>query len=430
MARPGAAPHADRHAIAFSATKVAVPSKRGKGLGMKELVCALVVALATPAVAQTPPPAPSAPTPAPPPTVVSPEVASDRSVTFRIWAPNASEVQLSGNWMGPRPPVSLTKAVDGVWSVTIPPLAPNIYSYGFLVEGIRTPDPSCRCTFSAAGRFVDSVLRIPGDTPRPWEIQDNPAGTLRHERFLSARQKKMRRFVVYTPPGYEEGPEARSSGRKEPVRADAQGYPVLVLLPGTPGDEYDWTSGGGFAEVMFDNLIARGQMEPMVVVMTASDARDLPGARRSDENLEEFEAILIEEIVPLVKARYRVSTQPASWAIAGLSLGGEFGMHVGLKHPEVFRSVASLSGSLVPNSFDTRYAPWFTTPEMRQDAYRLIWMGCGSEDIFLDGTKAFAERLRAAGIRHVFREFVGPHSMTTARLELAELLPLLFKPPR
>ena len=181
--------------------------------------------------------------------------------------------------------------------------------------------------------------------------------------------------------------------------------------------------------IVFDNLIARGEMVPMIVVMHASDALDRPGGRRSDENLEEFEAILVGEVAPLLRTRYRVETRPESWAIAGLSLGGEFGMHVGLKHPELFRSVASLSGSLVQNSFDTRFAPWFTTPEARRGAYSLIWLGCGSDDVFLAGTKAFAARLEGAGIKHVFRQFTGPHSLTVARQELAELLPLLFKSP-
>ncbi|AMY06994.1 Carbohydrate acetyl esterase/feruloyl esterase precursor [Luteitalea pratensis] len=367
------------------------------------LALASAVALACPASGQTPP------------TLVSPEIGVDRAVTFRLWAPSASAVELSGNWMGARPPAPLAKGADGVWTVTIPPLEPNIYSYGFIVEGIRTADPSCRCTFASAGRFVDSVLRIPGDTPRAWEAQNSPAGTLHHERFRSARQQRTRQFVVYTPPGYEP--------------AGTRRYPVLVLLPGTPGDENDWTSGGGFAEVMFDNLIARGEMVPMFVVMHASDALDRPGGRRSDQNLQEFEVILVDEVLPLLRARYRVDPQPESWAIAGLSLGGEFGMHVGLKHPEIFRSIGSLSGSLVQNSFDSRFVPWFTTPEARRGAYSLIWLGCGSEDVFLDGTKAFAARLEAAGIKHVFRQLNGPHSLAVARLELAELLPLLFKPP-
>jgi enterochelin esterase-like enzyme len=368
---------------------------------MRGLTLALTLALTLPAGAQKAL------------TVVSPEIAKDRSVIFRLWAPKASDVQLSGNWMGPRPPVPLTKGEDGVWTTTVAPLQPNIYSYGFIVDGIRTPDPSCRCTLASARRFVDSVLLISGETPRPWEMQNNPPGTLHHERFVSARQQRMRSFVVYTPPGYEQQGSRR--------------YPVLVLLPGTPGDENDWTSGGGFAEVVLDNLIAGRRIVPMLVVVHASDALDRAGERRSAKNLEEFEAILVGELLPLIRKRYRVSSQPESWAVAGLSLGGEFGMHVGLKHPEIFRTVASLSGSLVPDSFDQRFASLLARPHVRRGTYRLIWVGCGSEDVFLEGAKAFAERLRAGGIPHVFRQFDGPHSMAVARLQLAELLPLLFQ---
>jgi enterochelin esterase family protein len=346
------------------------------------------------------------------PTLVSPEVLKDRSVAFRLWTPQASDVKLSGNWMGPQPPVPLTKGADGVWTTTVAPLEPNIYSYSFLVDGVRATDPSCRCSLTSANRFSDSTFTIPADPPRPWEPQNRSPGTLHHERFFSARQQRMRRFVVYTPPGYE------SSRSRQ--------YPALVLLPGTPGDESDWTSGGGFAEVIFDNLIAAGQMVPMIVVMHASDVLDRAGERRSDNNLREFEATLVNELVPLVRQRYRVSSDPRSWAIAGLSLGGEFGMHVGLKHPELFRSVASLSGSLVPSSFDTRFGPALAGSKTRD--YRLIWLGCGSEDIFFGGAKSFAALLQSAKIRHVFREFPGPHSMPVARLELAELLPLLFRP--
>jgi enterochelin esterase-like enzyme len=354
------------------------------------------------------------------PTVVSPDIRPDRSLILRFWAPQATEVKLSGNWMGPKPPVALNKADNGVWTVTVAPLEPNIHSYAFLVDGVRTTDPSCKCSFTSAGRFSDSSFTVPGQPPRAWEQQNRPTGTLHHERFFSARQQTVRRFVVYTPPGYEASP--------------SRDYPALVLLPGTPGDENDWTSGGGFAEVMFDNLIAAGQMVPMVVVMHASDALDRPTSRRGDENLQEFEAILTKELLPLLKKRYRVSADPRSWAMAGLSLGGEFGMQVGLNHPELFRTVASISGSLVPtdagetgrSSFEVRFGPALAARHIRD--YRLIWLGCGSEDIFFAGAKAFSERLKAAKVQHTFRQFSGPHAMPVARLELAELLPLLFRP--
>ena len=186
-------------------------------------------------------------------------------------------------------------------------------------------------------------------------------------------------------------------------------------------------NGSGFAEVMFDNLLAQGKMVSMIVVMHASDVLESAKERRGDENLREFEAILVDELLPVVRQRYRVNTDPRSWAIAGLSLGGEFGMFVGLKHPELFRAVASLSGSLVPNSFDNRFGQALANSKTLSRDYRLIWVGGGSEDIFFGGAKAFAERLQAGNIRHVFRQFAGPHIMPVFRQELAELLPLLFR---
>ena len=345
------------------------------------------------------------------PRIVSPEVQADRRVVFRLWAPQAADVQLSGDWMGRQPPIKLAKSDNGVWSVTVGPLAPNLYTYGFIVDGVRASDPSCRCTLTWAARAASSRFTIPAQFPQIWDNQNQVPGTLHHERFFSKLQQRMRRFLVYTPPGYD------SSGSRS--------YPTLVLLPGTPGDEHDWTSGGGFAEVMFDNLIAQGKMVPMIIVMHSSDV--LENGKR-DDNLLQFEPLLIDELLPLVKKRYRVSSQPRLWAIAGLSLGGEFALTVGLRHPERFRTVASVSGSLVANSFENRFGRALANAKAIAKDYRLIWVGCGSDDIFFGGAKSFEERLRTAGIPHVFRQFDGAHVMPVFRQELAELLPLLFRP--
>jgi enterochelin esterase family protein len=198
---------------------------------------------------------------------------------------------------------------------------------------------------------------------------------------------------------------------------------VLVLLPGTPGDENDWTTGGGFADVIFDNLIAGKRMRPMIVVMHASDV--LRNGKRAD-NLREFEPLLVNELVPEIRRRYRVARGPDSWAIAGLSLGGEFAMTVGLRHPELFRSVASLSGSMVERDFDDRFGSALANPaEIAR--YRLIWIGCGTEDIFFGGNKSLAAKFTSAGIRNRFVEFPGFHAMPVFRRELVDLLPQLFQ---
>jgi enterochelin esterase family protein len=353
------------------------------------------------------------------PLLVSPEVRSDRTVAFRFWAPTAQEVRLSGDWMG-GPPVPLVKDAQGAWAVTLGPLDPDIYQYSFLVDGVRADDPSCRCTYTfGGGRGASNRFIIAAQPPAPWELQNRTPGTLHHERFYSRSQQRMRGFVVYTPPGYE-----KASRR----------YPVLILLPGTPGDETEWTSGGGSAELIFDNLIAEGRMTPAIVVMHASDVNTAAKTRRGDDNLRQLETILVDELAPLVKGRYRVRTDASSWAVAGLSLGGEFAMYVGLRHPELFGNIASISGSLMPRgddeeglpSMDQRFGPSLARSNLSKN-YKLIWVGCGTNDNVCRGSRIFVQRLEAAKVVHTWREYEGAHQMPVFRRELVDLLQVIFR---
>ena len=227
-------------------------------------------------------------------------------------------------------------------------------------------------------------------------------------------------LVVYTPPGYD--PKA------------SRRYPVLVLLAGSPGDETEWTSGGGSAEVLFDNLIAEGRMTPAIVLMHASDVDPRATTRRGDDNLGQFEKVLVDELALLVKERYRVRTDAASWAIAGVSLGGEFAVYAGLRHPELFGSIGSISGSLVPGadpedglpSMDQRFGPALTRPDVSRN-YKLIWIGCGRTDIVCGGSRVFVQRLEAAKVAYTWREYDGAHQMPVFRRELVDFLPKLFR---
>lgn len=362
--------------------------------------------LCSPAAAQTPP------------ALVSPEVRSDRTIVFRLWAPKATEVQLTGDWGGP---VALSKDAQGIWTVTQGPLEPAIYQYAFLVDGTRTDDPSCRCTYVfGAGRGASNRFTVPAQPQAEWEDQNRTPGTLHHERFYSRVQQRMRGALVYTPPGYD--PKA------------SRRYPVLVLLAGAPGDEREWTTGGGSAEVLFDNLIGEGRMIPAIVVMHASDVDSRAPTRRGDSNLGQFERIVVDEVVPLVRQRYLTSTDAKSWAIAGVSLGGEFALHVGLRHPELFRNIGSISGSLVSRadpeeglpSMDERFGPALARPDIAR-SYKLIWIGCGSQDSICRGSRAFIQRLESAKVPHVWREFPGSHAWPVFRRELVDLLPRLFR---
>ena len=120
--------------------------------------------------------------------------------------------------------------------------------------------------------------------------------------------------------------------------------------------------------------------------------------------------------------------------MAGLSLGGEFGMYVGLRHPELFGSIGSISGSLVPRgdkeeglpSMDERFGPALARPDISRN-YRLIWIGCGTADNICRGSRSFAQRLEAAKVAHTWREYSGAHQMPVFRRELVDFLQVLFR---
>jgi enterochelin esterase-like enzyme len=107
-------------------------------------------------------------------------------------------------------------------------------------------------------------------------------------------------------------------------------------------------------------------------------------------------------------------------------------MAVGLRHPDVFRSIGSISGSLVPRAaegipgFDQRFGPALARPGIAKD-YQLIWIACGTTDNVCRGSSVFVQRLEGGKIPHVWREFPGAHVGQVFRQELLDVLPRLFR---
>jgi enterochelin esterase family protein len=263
--------------------------------------------------------------------VVSPEVAPDRRVTFRLRAPNANEVFLTG--LGQRLPME--KNEQGVWTVTTQPLEPEIYTYSFSVDGATFNDPAnsgMKTSFRGGGQ---SQFRVPGETV--WSPGDVPRGVVAHHFYKSAVIGDQRDFYVYTPPNYD-------PARKEP-------YPVLYLLHGLGDDASAWTSTGA-AHVILDNLIAQGKAKPMVMVNTLGygTADMLVGGRGNlggDQMMPNFTRALLTEVLPQVEKAYRVSKDRNQRAIAGLSMGGAEALYAALNHPDQFAWVSSFSGAFV-----------------------------------------------------------------------------------
>jgi Putative esterase len=231
-----------------------------------------------------------------PAAVISPEVQGDGHVIFRLRAPQAKEVTLRGEWVAAggidvSPPVAMTRDDQGVWSVTVGPLASEVLAYSFTVDGVTIADPQNSVVKLAANGAAQSLVAIPGNPPRLHDIRDVQHGIVQENWYRSkAADEQTRHFFVYTPPGYD----ARL----------ATGYPVMVLLHGAGNSETNWESIGR-ANFILDNLLAEKRALPMLLVMPFGHILP-PGGDLSCNNAL-FEQDLLDDIMPAVEARYNVA---------------------------------------------------------------------------------------------------------------------------
>lgn len=211
------------------------------------------------------------------PAFSQPVVHADRSVTFRVRAPRAGEVLLDLEGAARR---QMEKDAQGVWSVTTPPLAPDLYGYSFLIDGLAVQDPAN--PLFRTGRAFQSELAVHGEPPALWEPRPVPKGAVHQRFYRSAFTRGERDFWVYTPPAYDDNTDKR--------------YPLLVLL----GDAPDCWIHVGRMNVALDNLIASGRAKPMIVVMSAASGEELLG-----------------DVIRRAERLYRIAAGREAQAIAG-----------------------------------------------------------------------------------------------------------------
>jgi len=345
-------------------------------------------------------------------TLQSPEVSSDHHVTFRIFAPNATEVTLTGDWLGAAPAPKLSKDERGVWSVTLGPFEPSIYIYSFTVDGMAIPDP-VNPRIKLRARTSASLVEVKDDTPAFWEPRDVPHGAVEiNWEKCKAISGETRAIWIYTPPGY-----AKTTRR----------YPVLYLLHGSNDTAAGWTMAGN-ANFVLDNLLAGGKVLPMIVVMPFGHATPfgVPVPEGGITNDALFEDYLLKDVIPTVEARYRVSPGRENRAIAGLSMGGGQSLSIGLGHLNLFSAVASFSGAVAAD-FETRFAAVLQDSKGTNQKIKTLWIGCGQQDSLFGRSRNLSELLTKYQVRHIFHPTDGVHNYTVWRKYLAEFAPLLFR---
>lgn len=351
--------------------------------------------------------------------VRSPEVAADGSVTLRLRCPNAGKVTLTCDGV---PNTPLRKDSKGVWSVTIGPLAPDYYSYLFMVDGEGIADPANELSVKVVTGGSQSIIHVPGPQSLPWEASDLPHGTIHALTYRSDLFHEQREFDVYTPPGYE--------------RNTRDSYPTLYLLHGVMEDCTAWATIGRVGPIL-DHLIASGLARPMVVVMPLgygfSNCADnmsiqFGGLRDQRTALQGFERSLLREVVPRVEADFRVVRNRESRAIAGLSLGGAQALSIGLRHPEAFSYVGSFSGAFIIYGSDT--TGWL--PKSIDAGTKLVEIDCGEQDFLLNVNRKVAATLEGvprsgSSLSFAATSTPGAHTWLVWRRDLVRFAPKLFR---
>ena len=390
------------------------------------------------------------------PRLLSPEIHADRTVTFRFYAPTSREVTLNGSWENGSD-IKMQKDNAGVWSVTIGPMAPQLWGYWFLADGVKALDPGNGETQRDGNRY-DNLLMVSGPESDLWDFKDVPHGTVEQVWFPSPTLKQSRRrMYVYLPPDYKD-----TTGK----------YPVLYLLHGGGGDEDAWTNMGR-ANIILDNLIAAGKAKPMIVVMPNGNATQIvsqgyaygptppvraavapapppvqaaqglarggqpgapapgaaapaPGAAPAPRPPQVYQGSypnsLVAEIVPFIEKHYRVLPGKDNRAIAGLSMGGGHTVMATNNNPSVFGwiGVWSAGGQDTPE-----FAAALT--KVKDAGVKHYWIGVGTTDFALKGSETLRQVAEKVGLPMSYHTAPGAHFWFIWRQFLSEFAPILFR---
>jgi enterochelin esterase-like enzyme len=367
--------------------------------------------------------------------ITSPEIHDDSSVTFRLSAPNAKSVQITGDFLptvkietpqgtfdGPGK-AELSKDDKGIWTYKTEALKPELYNYSFIVDGFSTTDPNNPFLIRDVAS-VTNILIVGQGQADLYRTNDIPHGSVTRRWYDSPGLGMDRRITIYTPPGYEKSTEK---------------LPVLYLLHGAGGDEEAWIALGRTAQIM-DNLIAAGKAKPMIVIMPNGNVIQdgAPGEGSTGFYKPQFMVAKtmdgtyegsFQDIISFVESNYRVKADKAHRAIAGLSMGGYHSLHISRYYPNTFDYVGLFSAAIMAREDATGkvYSNFDETLKAQMDnGFKLYWIAIGKTDFLYDANKEYRTRLDGMGMKYTYVESEGGHIWRNWRVYLSQFVPLLF----
>jgi enterochelin esterase family protein len=321
--------------------------------------------------------------------VNSPEVNDDHTVTFRLKAPNAQKVVLpvgaiyTANNLG-NEPLSFTKGDDGIWTLTIGPLKPDMYAYHFNVDGVQIPDPSNTCAaFTAMPPY--SELIVHGDGPAYYDARNVPHGNVTRHIYHSDVTNGERELYVYTPPGYDP--------KKE--------YPVLYLIGGSGELPSNWVYDGRVNFIM-DNLLSEAKVVPMIIAIPNNQVIHRNHPKHAELTFDIFEKEMRNHVIPLVDNSYKTVRSPKGRAISGLSMGGRHSMFVGFRSLDLFANFGILSAG--DNEPEATLKPFLTDSKVNEKVdYLFVGQGTMEASGFFNRRcQALHDALNNHNIKHEY----------------------------
>ena len=340
-----------------------------------------------------------------------PKVDKDRRAYFYIHAPQAHKVivDICNKKYDMQP-----DGKGGFMAVT-DPLVVGFHYYFMEVDGIRYVDPATETFFGCCRQ--SGGIEIPegeeGDYYRPQP--DVPAGQVRSLYYYANSTNEWRHAMVYTPAEYEKGKKK---------------YPVLYLQHGMGEDETGWSHQGHMQHIM-DNLIARGEAVPMIVVMESGDIkapfRGGDNRQGRSEYGSSFYKVMINDLIPYIDSHFRTLSDREHRAMAGLSWGGHQTFDLVMNNMDKFAWMGGFSGAIFGFDINKTYDGAFSRSDEFNRRIHYLFLSCGSEENF--GTEKLVQSLRDAGIKVDY--YVSPgthHEWLTWRRSLKEFVPKLFKP--
>jgi enterochelin esterase family protein len=336
-----------------------------------------------------------------PPSISSPEVHPDNTVTLKYFSKTAQKVMVSGDFLAA--PQAMIKDSSGVWSITAGPVKPEIYQYSFDVDGVEIADPN-NTYMTANERFKRSMVEVPGKMPLVHSLQNVPHGTVSYRYYESKTLGTTRQLLVYTPPGFN--PNA------------AKKYPVLYLIHGGSDTEETWTKVGR-AHLIADNLIAQGKAVPMIIVMPYGNVRPAP--------MPDFTKDVINDIIPFVESNYPVLTDSNHRAVAGFSVGGGQTLNIGLTNTDKFAYVCSYAPYTATEEFQKNFSNYNPDAIKINNQLKLFTISVGTEDFLYESVKKNIAMFKEKKIRVKSYIVPGGHNLINCKQYLAATLKEIFK---